>query len=146
MKEKRNGNKGGARLFPVLRGRRGESYLEVVVLILAFSFILLTALEGMSLMARAQDARTVAERLCFAAAEAGCVDVPSAALELQDTLGISFTYSFEGSETFDASGHVQLGDRIVCRVSVTGRLGNLEFPVQASALSSSRVYYKEARA
>ena len=67
--------------------------------------------------------------------------------ELKEKIGVDFTYSFEESELIDESGKVQLGDKIVCRVSYNISIigfGEAIHPISVNAASSgiSRVYWK----
>ena len=81
------------------------------------------------------------------AAMKGTIAVDNFARELQQNLGVNFTYSFSGSQTLDSSGKVQLGDKIVCTLrydlNILG-FGESWHPVRirAAATGLSQVYWK----
>ena len=77
----------------------------------------------------------------------GTVSVDEYARELKEKIGVDFSYSFDGSETLDSTGKVQLGDRIICTVTYQLRMpgfGDFVLPISLKASSSglSQVYWK----
>ena len=60
---------------------------------------------------------------------------------------LDFGYSCDGSQLYDATGKVQLGDRIICTVTYQLRMpgfGDFVLPISLKASSSglSQVYWK----
>ena len=127
-----------------LSGRRGEAYVDLALAVFLFAFCLLFFLSVASLTAKSQELHTVADRLSSKAAEQGHTGVDEYAEELQDIYGIPFSWDFEGTEYW-SEDRVQLGDKIVCRVSAELPLLGSALPVtlQAVSVAQSEVYYKE---
>lgn len=131
----------------LLTRKRGEGYVDVAVTVLIVSFVLLFAVNMVSLVALNQNVKTAADRIAEYASQQGTTDIDSYVQELSDKMGIAFVCSFDGSQLYDASGKVQLGDEIQC--TLTYSLNFLGFGeaihgvnIKASATGISRVYWK----
>lgn len=119
--------------------------LAITVMIVAF--VLVFAVNVVSLVALNQNIKTAADQLTDYAAMKGTIAVDEYALELKDKLGVDFSYSFAGSETLDSTGKVQLGEKIVCTLTYNLRIigfGEVFHPVSISASSTglSQIYWK----
>ena len=111
------------------------------------AFVLVFAVNVVSLVALNQNLKTVSDQLTDYATLNGTVAVDSYAAELKKQTGIDFGYSFDGSQLYDANGKVQLGDRIICTVTYQLRMpgfGDFILPISLKASSSglSQVYWK----
>ena len=131
----------------LLRKKNGEGYIDVAVTIMLVAFVLVFAVNMVSLVALNQNMKTVVDQLVEYAAQQGTTNIFSYAQDLREKTGIDFSYSFSDSVLFDSSGKVQLGDKIVC--TVTYHIGFLGFgngehavTIRASASGISRVYWK----
>lgn len=131
----------------LLRSKKAEGYIDVAVTIMLVAFVLVFAVNMVSLVALNQNIKTVADQLVDYAAQQGTTGISAFANELKDKTGLDFTYSFADSELYDSTGKVQLGDKIVC--NVTYHIGFMGFgeaahavTVNASSSGISRVYWK----
>lgn len=131
----------------LLRSKRAEGYIDVAVTIMLVAFVLVFAVNMVSLVALNQNVKTIADQLVEYAAQQGTTSISAYASELREKTGIPFSYSFSESVLFDSSGKVQLGDKIVCKVTYdVGFLGFGEathaVTINASSSGISRVYWK----
>lgn len=131
----------------LLKRKNGEGYVDVAVTILIVSFVLLFAVNTVSLVALNQNVKTAADRIAEYASQQGTTDIDGYVQELSDKMGIDFDCSFGGSELYDVSGKVQLGDKIQC--TLTYSVNILGFGeavhgvnIKASSTGISRVYWK----
>ena len=131
----------------VLKSKKAEGYIDVAVTIMLVAFVLVFAVNMVSLVALNQNIKTVADQMVDYASQQGTTDISFYAQDLREKTGIDFSYSFSNSVLFDSTGKVQLGDKIVCTVSYDiGFMGFGEadhaVTITASALGISRVYWK----
>lgn len=105
------------RSFAFLNSKSGEGYVDVAVTVMIVAFVLVFAVNVVSLVALNQNLKTVSDQITDYATLNGTVAVDSYAAELKKQTGIDFGYSFDGSQLYDANGKVQLGDRIICTVT-----------------------------
>lgn len=131
----------------LLKRKNGEGYVDVAVTVMIVAFVLLFAVNMVSLVALNQNMKTAADQLVEYASQKGTTAIGGYADELKEKLGAEFDYSFDESELMDESGKVQLGDKIVCRVSYDITMigfGDSIHPVSINAAASgiSRVYWK----
>ena len=146
-KSKRHPVQARKRAFAFLNNKSGEGYVDVAVTVMIVAFVLVFAVNVVSLVALNQNIKTAADQLTDYAAMKGTVSVDEYARELKEKIGVDFSYSFDGSETLDSTGKVQLGDRIVCTLTYHLRilgLGEVSHPISVKASSSglSQVYWK----
>ena len=135
------------RSFAFLNSKSGEGYVDVAVTVMIVAFVLVFAVNVVSLVALNQNLKTVSDQLTDYATLNGTVAVDSYVAELKKQTGIDFGYSFDGSQLYDANGKVQLGDRIICTVTYQLRMpgfGDFVLPISLKASSSglSQVYWK----
>lgn len=135
------------RAFAFLNNKSGEGYVDVAVTVMIVAFVLVFSVNVVSLVALNQNIKTAADQLTDYAAMKGTVSVDEYARELKEKIGVDFSYSFDGSETLDSTGKVQLGDRIICTVTYQLRMpgfGDFILPISLKASSSglSQVYWK----
>lgn len=135
------------RAFAFLNSKSGEGYVDVAVTVMIVAFVLVFAVNVVSLVALNQNLKTVSDQITDYATLNGTVAVDSYAAELKKQTGIDFGYSFDGSQLYDANGKVQLGDRIICTVTYQLRMpgfGDFVLPISLKASSSglSQVYWK----
>ena len=131
----------------LLRSKKAEGYIDVAVTIMLVAFVLVFAVNMVSLVALNQNVKTIADQLVDYAAQQGTTNISAYAFELREKTGIEFSYSFADSVLFDSTGKVQLGDKIICNVSYNvGFMGFGEathaVTINASASGISRVYWK----
>lgn len=122
-------------------------YVDVAVTVMIVAFVLVFAVNVVSLVALNQNLKTVSDQITDYATLNGTVAVDGYATELKKQTGIDFGYSFDGSQLYDASGKVQLGDRIICTITYQLRMpgfGDFVLPISLKASSSglSQVYWK----
>ena len=85
------------KLKQFFKSRFGEGYVDVAVTILIVAFVLVFAVNVVSLVALNQNIKTAADQLTDYAAMKGTVAVDGYATELKKQTGIDFGYSFDGS-------------------------------------------------
>ena len=124
----------------------GETYIDVAITVMIVAFVLVFAVNMVSLVALNQNMKTMADQIVDYATVQGTTDVGSYINDLRDKTGIDFTYSFSGTD-YHSGQKVQLGDvievKLTYRVSFLG-FGEAVFPVNISASASgiSQVYWK----
>ena len=131
----------------LLRSKKAEGYIDVAITITLVAFVLVFAVNMVSLVALNQNVKTVADQLVDYAAQQGTTSISSYAQDLREKTGLDFSYSFADSVLLDETGKVQLGDKIVCTVIYTvGFMGFGEathaVTIHASSSGISRVYWK----
>ena len=131
----------------ILQKKNAEGYIDVAVTVMIVAFVLVFAVNMVSLVALNQNVKTVADRLTEYASMKGTTEIGSYAEDLRQKTGIDFTYSFAGSTTMDSSGKVQLGEQIVCTVRFRSSMigfGDVIHPIDIETSSSglSQVYWK----
>ncbi len=130
-----------------LRNKRGEGYIDVAVTIMIVSFVLVFAVNMVSLVSLTQNIKVAADQLVEYASLNGTTDIDEYAEKLKEKLGVDFTYSFSGTTYHNGTTHVQLGDRIECTVTYSLRIGGFgEFiqplTITAGAGGLSQVYWR----
>lgn len=129
-----------------LFNRKGETYVDVAVLIMIVAFDLIFSVNMISVVVLAQNLKTMADQIADYATAQGTTDVDSYVSDLKEKSGIDFACSFSGTQYLSGQ-KVQLGDeievRLTHRVSILG-FGNSIFPVTIRAASGgiSQVYWK----
>lgn len=129
-----------------LFNRKGETYVDVAVLIMIVAFVLIFSVNMISVVVLAQNLKTMADQIADYATAQGTTDVDSYVSDLKEKSGIDFACSFSGTQYLSGQ-KVQLGDeievRLTHRVSILG-FGNSIFPVTIRAASGgvSQVYWK----
>ena len=127
--------------------KRGEGYIDIAVTILVVAFLLVFFINAASLIALNQNVKTIADHLTDYASLHGTTDIGDYAAELYEQTGIDFSCDFSESRTLDAQGRVQLGEPVVCTVTVRTSFlgfGDFVFPitVRATSRGMSQVYWK----
>ena len=129
-----------------LFNRKGETYVDVAVLIMIVAFVLIFSVNMISVVVLAQNLKTMADQIADYATAQGTTDVDSYVSDLKEKSCIDFDCSFSGTQYLSGQ-KVQLGDeievRLTYRVSILG-FGNSIFPVTIRAASGgiSQVYWK----
>ncbi len=131
----------------LLKRKNGEGYVDVAVTVMIVAFVLLFAVNMVSLVALNQNIKTAADQLAEYASQKGTTAISEYADDLKEKIGVDFSYSFDDSEVMNETGKVQLGDKIICHVSYDISIigfGESIHPVSinASASGISRVYWK----
>lgn len=134
-------------MMKLIAKKKGEGYVDVAVTILIVSFVLVFAVNMVSLVALNQNIKTASDRIAEYASQQGTVNVGDYVDELSEKMGVTFNCSFDGSELYDSSGKVQLGDKIQCTLTYSVNiLGFGEtahgINIRASSVGISRVYWK----
>ena len=134
-------------MMRLIKSKKGEGYVDVAITIMIVAFVLVFVVNMVSLVALNQNLKTISDQLVEYASQHGTIAIDAYAQSLSEKTGIDFSYSFEGSELYYATGQVQLGDTIQC--TVTHSLSFLGFgnaiqgvELRASASGISRVYWK----
>ncbi len=135
-----------------LRDRRGETYIQTAVGVLAAMFAVVIALNVFELLTLKQDLDYMAKETCEACCSYGQTggEAEERLAELGEKTGLSPAVSYGGTGFFDGTGKVQYGERI--NVSLTYAtyvkgLGVFRIPVTLTSSCSglSRRYWKEER-
>ncbi len=140
MRKKRN----------ILKSRRAESYIDVVVGIFAALMVVVTALNVFSLLKDKQDLDYYAKEMIEVCCSYGktCDEVQDRDEALQAELGFNPELSFAGTEYFNTNNRtVQYGETIVVTLTYRTYLkgfGAIRIPVTLTARHSglSRQYWK----
>ena len=96
-KNKRHPIQARKRAFAFLNNKSGEGYVDVAVTVMIVAFVLVFAVNVVSLVALNQNLKTVSDQITDYATLNGTVAVDSYAAELKKQTGIDFGYSFDGS-------------------------------------------------
>lgn len=129
-----------------LFNKKGETYIDVAITVMIVAFVLVFAVNMVSLVALNQNMKTMADQIVDYATVQGTTDIGDYISTLKEKSGIDFTYSFSGTD-YHSGQKVQLGDvievRLTYSVSIRG-FGDAVFPitVKASASGISQVYWK----
>ena len=129
-----------------LFNKKGETYIDVAITVMIVAFVLVFAVNMVSLVALNQNMKTMADQIADYATVKGTTDVGDYVNDLRSQSGIDFSCSFSGT-AYHSGQKVQLGDmiqvRLTYRVSILG-FGEAIFPVtiNASASGISQVYWK----
>lgn len=130
-----------------LASKKGEGYIDVAVTIMVFAFALVFVVNIVSLVALNQNMKTAVDQIAEYASMHGTTNIDAYVDEQREKIGVPFSCHFDGSESFDGSGKVQLGDRIQC--TLTYELSFMGFgaaihliTITSSATGISEVYWK----
>ena len=129
-----------------LRNNKAETYIDVAITVMIVAFVLVFAVNMVSIVALNQNLKTMADQIIDYATTNGTTDINDYVETLRTKTGIDFSCSFAGTDYLTGQ-KVQLGDIIECRlaynVSILG-FGEAVFPVTvtASAHGISQVYWK----
>lgn len=135
-------------MINVIRSKKGEGYIDVAITVMIVAFVLIFAVNMVSLVALGQNLKTCADRIIDYATTKGTTNIDEYISKLKENTGIDFTYSFSGTAYHDASsGKVQLGEVIYLNLSYSVNVlgfGEVGFPVtfNASSQGVSRIYWK----
>ena len=132
------------RITKTIRNRKGEGYIDVVVLILCAMLVIALAIKVLPVYTAKQKIDTFASELVRAAEMAGEIGSATSRLEehLINTTGIS------PNVTWSRYGRVQLNGEISVTVTYTmdiglfGTFGSFPVTLRSNALGKSEVYWK----
>lgn len=134
----------------LMKNKRGEGYIDTVVCVLAAMMVIVLALNVFSFLTLKQDLDYFAKEMIDVTTTYGRTtgEANTRYAELCSEMGLNPSYSYAGTEYFNAStGKVQLGD-IIC-VTVTYQtyihgLGVFKIPITLTAKHSglSQKYWK----
>ncbi len=129
--------------------KRAEGYIDVAVAVFVIAFLLALSVGVLSAMTMRQDLQMMSRELVDCACATGGVgeEVWTRFAELQEECGLKPTVEFTATYFDPATGSVQLGDAISCKLTLTTVLpgfGEELFPIslECSASGLSRVYWK----
>lgn len=130
-----------------LKSKKGEGYVDVAITVMIIAFVLVFAVNMVSLVALNQNIKTVSDQLVDYASLHGTTDIAEYATELKEKTGLDFSYTFYGSELHGSTKNVQLGDKVECsvayNVSIAGFGEAIHFiTIRASSSGISQVYWK----
>ena len=81
-----------------LFNNKGETYIDVAITVMIVAFVLVFAVNMVSLVALNQNMKTMADQIADYATVQGTTDIGSYINDLRDKTGIDFTYSFSGTD------------------------------------------------
>lgn len=142
------------RIISALRNKKGESYLDIVILIFVSMMAIVLTLNVFSYLTLKQDMDYIASQLVEVAAIEGLTEGPEIENAFEDlcrSTGIDAEYEITAEDYFNSSkGEVQLGDPLTVTVTCQttfrglGALGeSVEITVESSKTGLSRVYFKD---
>lgn len=130
-------------LKPTLHSRRGEGYVDVVVIVLAAMLCIVLAIQVFPVFITQQQLNTFASELAREAEIAGRVGPETAqrSHELQQQTGLSPTI------TWSQTGPIQINQEVTVTLSMTvdigfGSFGSFPIHLSSSATGKSEVYWK----
>lgn len=144
MKRRRQNQQGGKRITYILKDRRGEGYIDVVVLVLCAVMVLALSVRILPVFVQKQQLDTFATELVREAETSGRVGTETSrrAAALQEKTGLSPTI------TWSDSGRIQLNEEVTVTLTYRTNIGLFgefaSFPVtlRAQASGKSEVYWK----
>ncbi|MFI3293947.1 MAG: DUF4320 family protein [Rikenellaceae bacterium] len=131
-------------MFKILKNKRGEGYMDTVVLVLCAMLVIAMAVRVFPAYIAKQKVDTFATEILREAEIAGRIGAETTAAEnkLCDDLGISPTV------TWSDYGYIQLGDEITVTVvlpveiGLFGDFGSFSIDLRSDASGKSEVYWK----
>lgn len=142
------------RIISALKNKKGESYLDIVILVFVSMMAIVLTLNVFSYLTLKQDMDYIATELVEVAALEGltkCSEIEKAFDDLCESTGIDASYKVTAEDYYNSSKHeVQLGDPITVTVTCQttfrglGALGeSIDITVESSKMGLSRVYFKD---
>lgn len=142
------------RIISALKNKKGESYIDIVILVFVSIMAIVLALNVFSYLTLRQDIDYIAASMAEAASMEGLTksrDLESLFDELCDNAGIDAEYTITAEEYYNRTkNEVQLGDpltvTVTCETSFRGlgALGeSIDITVAVSKTGLSRVYFKD---
>ena len=127
--------------------KNGEGYIDVAVTIMVFTFALVFVVNIVSLVSLNQNMKTAVDQIAEYASMNGTTNIDAYVDEQREKIGVPFSCNFDGSESFDGSGRVQLGDRIQCILTYELRFMGFGAAIHLTTITSSangisEVYWK----
>ncbi len=131
-------------MLRVLRSRRGEGYIDVVVLVLCVILVIAVAVSVLPVFVTKNKLDTYASELCREAEIAGCVGTQTTlrAQVLTEQTGLDPNISWS------KTGNIQLNEEITVTltmeidIGVFGGFGSFPVTLTAKASGKSEVYHK----
>ena len=142
------------RIVSALRNKKGESYIDIVILIFVSMMAIVLALNVFSYLTLRQDIDYIAAEMAEVCAIEGLTKsskIDSSFNELCATAGVDAEYTITAKQYYNHSkNEVQLGDPITvtvtCKTSFKGlgALGDsIEITARVAKTGLSRVYFKD---
>lgn len=142
------------RIISALKNKKGESYIDIVILVFVSIMAIVLALNVFSYLTLRQDIDYIAASMAEAASMEGLTksrDLESLFDELCDNAGVDAEYTITAEEYYNRTkNEVQLGDpltvTVTCETSFRGlgALGeSIDITVAVSKTGLSRVYFKD---
>lgn len=142
------------RILSALRNKKGESYIDVVILVFVSIMAIVLALNVFSYLTLRQDIDYIAAELVEVASIEGltkCPKIENAFDDLCESAGVEATYTVTADDYYNRTKHeVQLGDPLTVTVTCEtnfrglGSLGeSIDITVSVSKTGLSRVYFKD---
>ena len=131
-------------MLKALKTRRGEGYIDVVVLVLCAMLVIALAVRVLPVFIAKQQLNTFATELCREAEIAGRIGSETDRREqlLREKLGI------DPAVSWSRSGRIQLNEEftvtltIQMNIGLFGGFGSFPITLRAEASGKSEVYYK----
>lgn len=144
MKRRKQNQQGRKRITYILKDRRGEGYIDVVVLVLCAVMVLALSVRILPVFVQKQQLDTFATELVREAEVSGRVGTETSrrAAVLQEKTGLS------PAITWSDSGRIQLNEEVTVTLTYRTNIGLFgefaSFPVtlRAQASGKSEVYWK----
>jgi len=131
-------------MLRALKSRRGEGYIDVVVLVLCAMLVIALAVRVLPVFIAKQQLNTFASELCREAEIAGRIGTETDRREqlLREKLGVDPTISWS------RTGKIQLNEEITVtltmqmNIGLFGGFGSFPITLRAEASGKSEVYWK----
>ncbi len=131
-------------MLKILKSRRGEGYIDVVVLVLCAMLVIALAVRVLPVFIAKQQLDTFASELCREAEIAGRVGSETAQREqlLREKTGIAPTVSWSSTGRVQLNGEITVTVTMRMDIGLFGGFGSFPITLRAEASGKSEVYWK----
>ena len=131
-------------MLKALKCRRGEGYLDIVVLVLCAMLVIALAVRVFPVFVAKQQLDTFASELCREAEIAGRIGSETTARErvLRSETGITPTVSWSRSGRVQLNGEIKVTLTLRMNIGLFGGFGSFPITLRSEATGKSEVYWK----
>ncbi len=131
-------------MLKALKCRRGEGYLDIVVLVLCAMLVIALAVRVFPVYIAKQQLDTFASELCREAEIAGRVGSETTAREriLRSETGLAPTVSWSRSGRVQLNGEIKVTLTLRMNIGLFGGFGSFPITLRSEATGKSEVYWK----
>ncbi len=131
-------------MLKALKCRRGEGYLDIVVLVLCAMLVIALAVRVFPVFVAKQQLDTFASELCREAEIAGRIGSETTARErvLRSETGITPTVSWSRSGRVQLNGEIKVTLTLRMNIGRFGGFGSFPITLRSEATGKSEVYWK----